>query len=303
MEGKDLKIASLDGFNISARLYEAENAKAVISFIHGMEEHKERYDKFASFLCENGFTCLIADLRGHGVDAIGAKEYTHIADKDAHKRLIEDEQAKIEFLKNKYPDKDLYLFGHSMGTLIARKLLQTNSMDFKKTALSGYPNPQGIASVGVFLTNFLMLFKGKMGHSKLVTGMAVGAFNKKIENPRTELDWLSYNEENVDRYIADPYCGVDFTLPSFNGLFHLVSDINKPKLYQNVNVEMPIYLISGDADPCTGGEKGRSDSVDRLSKAGFKNIEVSTIENMRHEILNEKNNELIYSSLLEFFNK
>ena len=209
----------------------------------------------------------------------------------------------IEFLKEKYPNQPLYLFGHSMGTIIARKLLQTNSNDFRKTALSGYPNPQGIAGVGAALASFIALFKGKKGHSKLLNDMVVGSFNKAIENPRTNLDWLSYNEENVDRYINDPLSGVEFTIASFNALFHLVADINKPKLYKDVNVEMPIYLISGIDDPCAGGEKGRADSLDRLTKAGFKNVEVKTLDNMRHEILNETNKEEVYNLILEFFNK
>ncbi len=52
--------------------------------------------------------------------------------------------------------------------------------------------------------------------------MSVGAFNNRIENPRTDVDWLSANEENVDNYINDPYCGNGFTVSAFNDLFRLV---------------------------------------------------------------------------------
>ena len=300
MSFENLIIKAKDGYELSARLFESESPKAVIKFIHGMEEHKERYDAFASFLQSNGYTVLTSDMRGHGENA---PILCHIADKDGHKLLIEDEQVMIEFLKEKYPNQPLYLFGHSMGTIIARKLLQTNSKDFVKTALSGYPNPQGVAGVGAALSSLIALFKGKKGYSKLLTNMVTGSFNKSIENPRTNLDWLSYNEENVDRYISDPLSGVEFTIASYNALFHLVADINKPKLYKDVNEEMPIYLISGVDDPCAGGEKGRADSLDRLSKAGFKNIEVKTLDNMRHEILNETNKEEVYKLILDFFNK
>ena len=299
MKPKDLKIKA-NGYELSARLFDQKDPKAVIMFIHGMEEHKERYDAFATFLNENGYAILTCDMRGHGSDA---PLLSHIANSKGHILLIEDEVCKLNFLKDKYPGKDIYLFGHSMGTIIARTLLQTHSKEFKKTALSGYPNPQGVAGVGAALGNVIGLFKGKKGHSKLLDSMVIGSFNKGIENPKTNLDWLSYNEENVQRYIDDPLCGVEFTIGSYNALFHLVSAINKSKLYKDVNEDMPIYLISGDSDPCTGGEKGRADSIDRLSKAGFKNIDVLTLEHMRHEILNEKNNELVYNSLLEFFNK
>ena len=127
-----------------------------------------------------------------------------------------------------------------------------------------------------------------------------GNFNRRIKNPRTPFDWLSYNEENVQKYADDPLSGVEFTLGSYNALFHLVADINKPKLYKDVNANLPIYLISGVDDPCTGGEKGRADSLDRLTKAGFTNIEVKTLDHMRHEILNEKEKDTVYNDILAF---
>ena len=300
MSYQELFVEAKDSYKLCVRVYEAENAKAVIKFIHGMEEHQGRYEAFATYLQENGYTVVTSNMRGHGADA---PLLSHIADKNGHKLLIEDEQALIEFIKNKYPNAPLYLFGHSMGTIIARKLLQTNSKDFVKTALSGYPNPQGIASVGCFLTGFISIFKGKKGHSKLVNNMVIGGFAKAVKDAKTPIDWLSYNEENVKRYAEDQLSGVEFTLGSFNALFHLVADINKPKQYKDVNTEMPIYLISGVDDPCTGGEKGRSDSLDRLTKAGFTNIEVKTLDNMRHEILNETNKEETYKLILDFFNK
>lgn len=289
-----------DSYKLSVRVYDVNEPKAVIKFIHGMEEHQGRYEAFASFLQENGYAVITADMRGHGEDA---PLLSHIADKDGHKLLIEDEQTLIEFAKEKYPNVPLYLFGHSMGTIIARKLLQTNSNDFMKVALSGYPNPQGIASVGSALANIIALFKGEKGHSKLVNNMVIGGFAKAVENAKTPIDWLSYNEENVQKYADDPLSGVEFTLGSYDALFHLVADINSPKQYKDVKADLPIYLISGVDDPCTGGEKGRADSLDRLTKAGFTNIEVKTLDHMRHEILNETNKEETYQLLLDFFNK
>ena len=60
---------SVDGYELSLALFEAQNPKAVIQFIHGMEEHKDRYDAFADYLANNGYTCVTNDLRGHGKNA------------------------------------------------------------------------------------------------------------------------------------------------------------------------------------------------------------------------------------------
>ena len=137
----------------------------------------------------------------------------------------------------------------------------------------------------------------------MLTNMVLGPFTKAIDNPESKLDWLSFNKENVANYDKDPLCGEEFTVGSYNALFHLVGDINKSGKYKNVNEKLPIYLISGESDPCTGGEKGRNQSLTKLRKAGFKKIEVKTLAGMRHEILNETDKLKVYDLILKFFNK
>ena len=80
----------------------------------------------------------------------------------------------------------------------------------------------------------------------------------------------------------------------------MVGDINKAKLYKNVNAELPFLLISGEDDPCTGGEKGRNASLKVLQKAGFKDLKVETLHQMRHEILNETDKEKVQQMILDF---
>ena len=79
--------------------------------------------------------------------------------------------------------------------------------------------------------------------------------------------------------------------------------MNDTKNYKDTNVDMPILLISGVDDPCTGGEKGRQASLENLKDAGFKDISVITLDNMRHEILNEKDKQKVYDDVLNFFDK
>ena len=300
MSYEEVVVPSRDLYSLSVRVFDVAKPKAVIKFIHGMEEHQNRYVEFAELLQKNGYAVVTADMRGHGKSA---PKLSHIADKNGHKLLIEDEQVLIEYIRNRYPNVPLMLFGHSMGTIIARKLLQTNSQDFVKVALSGYPNPQGIASVGAGLSSFIALFKGKQGYSKLVNNMVLGGFSKAVPNATSPLDWLSYNKENVQNYEKDPLCGEMFTIGSYNASFHLLNDMSKSAKYKNVKEHLPILLISGNDDPCTGGEKGRQASLKVLQKAGFKNIEVETIPMMRHEILLENDKEKTQNLILKFIEK
>ena len=146
----------------------------------------------------------------------------------------------------------------------------------------------------------LSIFKGKQGHSRLVDGMVTGGFGKAVKDAQSPLDWLSVNRENVRKYEEDPLCGVPFTLGSYETLFQLLVDIGRPELYRHVNEELPILLIAGSEDPCVGGAKGRSDSVDRLQRAGFRNLRTENLQGMRHEILNETDHMAVYGKILAF---
>lgn len=300
MAKQEVELKSVDGYLLSLAVYEAEKPKAVIQFIHGMEEHKGRYDAFAKYLAEQGYTCVTSDLRGHGKSA---PLLSHISDKYGERLMIDDQKEITKYIKREYKDLPVYIFAHSMGTIIARVLLQSYGNRYEKVALSGYVNPNPVAGIGGVLVSCISLFKGPKGHSKLITDMTMGPFSKSIEDKKTELDWLSYNEENVMKYIKDPLCGVEFTLGSYHTLMKLLSQMAKVKKYEKVKEDLPILLISGDADPCTGGEKGREASKSVLEKAGYQNIEVNTLEHMRHEILNETEKSKVYKAVLEFYQK
>lgn len=299
MQYEDITVRAKDSYPLRARCFDCPHPKAVVLVLHGMEEHKGRYDSFASYLQENSYTVLTCDMRGHGADA---PVLSHIASRNGDRLLVEDVRSLTAWLKKRYPDLPLVLFAHSMGTIIARKVLQADSRQYARVVLSGYPVPQKAAAAGILLCRLSALAgrEGWKGHSAMVTNMAMGGFSKAVHNAKTPLDWLSYNEENVRRYQKDPLCGVEFTLGSYDALFRLVRDIANPKFYHDVQAELPILLISGEDDPCTGGESGRKTSIDVLRKAGFSQIKTETIAHMRHEILNEDASGDVFRRILRF---
>ena len=300
MNKQELVLPSHDGYELSLAIFPVKNAKATVMIIHGMEEYKERYDAFAEYLQSHNYNVVTSDMRGHGKNA---PELSHIANKKGDELIIKDQQKILEYIENRFPELPVILFGHSMGTIISRVLLQTDSKKFSKVALSGYVNPNPASPVAVCLGNMVRACKGGKKHSKLLTTLAMGSFSKAVKDRKTELDWLSYNEENVQNYINDPLCGVEFTVGSYDALFHLLNNMGKAKRYQNINESLPFLLISGEDDPCTGFEKGRAASLKTLQKAGFKDISVVTLNHMRHEILNEDNKIEVYKDILNFFDK
>lgn len=263
-----------------------------------MEEHQERYENFINILNENGFSVVSSNLRGHGINC---KDLGFFKNEYGYQELIFDQRLITKYIKENFEKLPLYIFAHSFGTIITRVLLQNDSKEYQKVVLSGYPNYQAGAYFGIIVSNVIKKIHGPKYKSKFLTSLSVGQFNKKIENPKTDCDWICHNEDTVKKYIEDPYCGIGFTCSAFNDLYHLVILMHKPKLYNNVNKDMELLLLRGEEDPCTGFEKGSKESYEVLKKAGFKNIKHKVYQNMRHEILAEKNNELVYRDILDFF--
>ena len=287
-----------DSYPLSLNVYEVENPKGVIQVIHGMEEHQNRYKEFAETLNQFGYNVITSDMRGHGENA---KTLGYFKDKKGHLALLDDQKVIREFIINKYPNLPIIFFGHSMGTIISRNILQEYSSSYSKVILSGFPNHNPVAKIAISIAKMITLFKGPKYRSKLLHNLSIGSFNKTIKNPKTPVDWLSYNEDNNTKYMEDPLCGFGFKCSGFRDLFTLLSNMsNSKKHYKNLNASLPILMIYGKDDPCVGGVKGVQGSINYLNKVGFNNLTVIGYDNMRHEILNEKDPSSIYKDIQSF---
>lgn len=289
-----------DGYALDVHIFEVKNAKAVVQLIHGMEEHQERYEPFIAELNKNGFSVVSSNMRGHGENA---PTLGFFKNSKGYRELIADQKTITAFIKEKFSGKPICIFAHSMGTIITRVLLMENSLEFDKVILSGYPNFQVGAYFGIFVAGIVKFFRGAKYKSKFINNLSVGAFNKYIDNPKTNVDWICHNEKTIEKYVNDPYCGFGFTVSAYSDLFHLVKFMHKWNKYKNVNKELEILMLRGKDDPCVGGDKGAEDSRRVLKKAGFNKITFIDYENMRHEILNEDGKEKVYDDVIEFLNK
>lgn len=289
-----------DALPISAILYDIPDPKGIVQIVHGMKEYQERYEPFAKFLNEEGYVVLTSNLRGHGPDA---EILGYMEGKKPWDALVLDQVTLSEYLKTTYPNHKLYLFAHSMGTIISRNLIQKNSDLYEKVILSGVPAYQKATFMGIFIANLIGLFKGNKHISKFLTNLTDGSFSKAVKNAKTPVDWLSYNEENVEFFLTSPYCNIPFTISAYKALYHLVWGMHKHNRYIVIAPNKPILLLVGKDDPCPLGQKGLKHSMNTLKKAGYKNIGLKIYENMRHEILNEYDHDRVYKDVLDFLEK
>lgn len=87
--------------------------KAVVVIHHGLADHSARYAALAARLVQAGFAVWALDMRGHGRSAGARITFDSIdeplADLDAFLRLVREHE----------PGRPIFLYGHSMGGLIA----------------------------------------------------------------------------------------------------------------------------------------------------------------------------------------
>jgi len=276
-----------------------ENPKGVVQIVHGMEEYKERYLYFIQKLNQAGYNVVISDLRGHGRH-LQKEELGYFSKKKPELSLIRDQETILEYIKDKYNDLSIYLFAHSMGTMISRNLLQKNSISYSKVVLSGAPVYSSACKIGSVIASIINKANDHK-KSKTLFKSTVKGYSTAVKNARTKLDWLSYNEKNVDDYFADPYCGFKFTNNGYKAMIKLMTTMDKKII--NKNIIPPVLVIAGDNDPVPGYEAGVDKIISRLKKAGYSDVSKEMITHARHEILNEDSKDLTIDSIINFYNR
>lgn len=287
--------------DLSLRVYEPENKpRAVVEVAHGMEEHQGRYAPVAEYLTKKGFAVVTADMRGHG-ESVPAERLGFFAEKDGYRRLIDDQLEVRDFVGERFPDLPVYLLAHSMGTIISRCVLEKHSERYDKVVLTGFPCTRRGVGFGIFLADVQSAMFGADHRSGFMQRLSTGVFNKAIENPATEHDWICSDPEVVREFEEDPLCGFGFTVSALGDLFRLVRMMGDTSRAERVKTDLPILLLSGAEDPCTGGGKGRELSKRLLRESGFSDLSEKVYTGMRHEIMNERGKDEVFADIAGFF--
>ena len=97
-----------------------DEVRAAVQLTHGMAEHIDRYAGFARRLAENGFLVYGMDLAGHGKSIGEDAPKGYFCEKNGWDALIQDMRTLYDTVKKDYPGVPFILFGHSMGSFLAR---------------------------------------------------------------------------------------------------------------------------------------------------------------------------------------
>jgi alpha-beta hydrolase superfamily lysophospholipase len=273
--------------------------KAVVQITHGLSEHAARYDRLARALTQAGYAVFASDHRGHGKTARDPSELGFFAPEDGFKKLVADLLAVNREIESRYLDLPRVLLGHSFGSFVSQAYLFEHASTVRAVVLSGTTSANRFAvAPGLGLAHALRVRLGPRAKSKLLQQLSFGSYNDAFKPNRTDFDWLSRDPAEVDKYAADPLCGFDTTVQGWidllGGLLHIRSSERQRRLPK----DLPIYLLSGTADPVGDMGKGPTRLSRQYLAAGLTRVKLNLYASARHELFNETNRDQVTDELI-----
>lgn len=275
----------------------------IVQIVHGMAEYIERYEEFAIFLTQRNIMVVGEDHLGHG-KSMGNNPPGYFCEKEPDKTIIENVHILKDMIREEYPDVPYVIFGHSMGSFMVRNFAHKYGREVDGVVVSATGLlPMAILPVMKLIVAVLQLFQGSRHASKFMDKIAFGTYLKRIKSPKTSFDWLSVNEENVQKYIEDNLCGFVFTLNGFKTLAGLCTALYDTEKIAVMPKEFPMLFIYGDEDPVGEYGKAVEKSYQMYVDAGMNRVSKILYPGKRHELLNEDNKLEVMQDIYEWIQK
>lgn len=292
------------GINVFHSWLPDGEVKGIVLLSHGMTEHASRYERLGRLLTEKGVALYAEDHRGHGETARLAEEngtgmFGYLADRDGFFRVVDDIHEELVMVKNLHPGKKIVLFGHSFGSFISQCFLEKYGESLDGCILCGTAGPRyGLVESARAVGNIIKFFTGRKHVSPLMDKLAFGSYNSRIKDRRTNFDWLSRDNAQVDKYIEDPWCGYVCTIGFFCDMFAGLSYIHRKENMAKVPKNLPVHFIDGTGDPVGDYAESVKNLCEIYRSNGVKNADIKLFEDARHELLNETNREEVEADVL-----
>ena len=288
-----------EGDTLFGNCWEVDNPIANVIIMEGMEEYGARYDGLATFLNKKGFNVYALDCYGQGENISDDLSNASFWPKNGFEKQVCAHHAMVE--KAKENGMPTYIFSHSMGSFMCQDFIQRFPGCVDKVVLCGSGSRNPAVGPGYLLARLLTNKRTRNKKAKFLSALMFGNFNKKIENKVTDFDWLSYNRENVRKYLADPKCGYGPT----NG-FCLEFIIGLKNLYKKdrlakISKDQKIFLITGAEDPVSNYSKSTEILLKMYKDLGINDVTSKVYPHARHEILFEDCKEEVYQDVLDFY--
>ena len=277
MKTFESKFEGTDGTSFYVQGWEPEaQPKAVVVLVHGLGEHVGRYPHVANALTDAGYVLAGFDLRGHGKSG-GARG--HFPSLDA---VMQDIRQFFRFISQRYPNLPQFLYGHSLGGLLALTYAVQNKVGLK-----------GVMVTGAGLRSALQEQKLKLALAKMLGSL----LPTMIIPSELSVNGLSRDQKVVDTYVNDPLVHDKISMGfSKAGLSAIDVCFAGAK-----DFAYPLLIMHGKADQVT--YPSGSEDFARLASESNKDITLKLWDGLYHEIHNEPEQAEVFKVMIAWLDK
>lgn len=259
----------------------------IVQLIHGFGEHSRRYFHMIVAFMDAGYIVAADDHVGHGKTAVENGVWSDWGDQGPY-TMMEDEHTLTTIVKEKYPDLPYFLFGHSMGSFIARQYIAKYGEELDGVTICGTAGKFAAPAEAVeALKKAVEEGKGEIADPEM-TGLLLGWMCERIDEPiRFGNEWICHDPYVQADHAADPFDA--FTKPTTNRSLYdftqMMDSITGMEWAEKVPAGLPIYNIAGDCDPVGNYGEGVYQVSNWLIKSGH-DVSTELYSGYRHEIHN-----------------
>lgn len=273
--------------------------KGIIQLHHGLSEHADRYDHFASFLSNQGFVVIVSDFMGHGRSLIDF-EQGYFGDENGPENLIKDMHRLQLIVRRSYPDAPYFMLGVDLGSVLIRKYVSEYGDFVDGILLLGTMTTINKKWLKKVYLSFLRKIKGPMYHSQAYFRNFYSTYNKQLGKSQSLIDWLTSDEVEKNKYLNDPMTHFAYTVQGYRDILHTISEVNSYELIKKIPTYLSIYIGVGRNDPFY---RGMDKLIEKYKQIGVKDLTYQVFDHMRHFLLFEKEKKVVYQNIVDWLNE
>jgi alpha-beta hydrolase superfamily lysophospholipase len=271
-----------DAFGVVIHYYQWKvgKPKGIVQLSHGLGEHAGRYETVAQELVGAGYSVYANDHRGHG--QTGLQQWGGDASKLGRlgpggiRGTVAAAQELSRIIRSENQDVPVALLGHSWGSIIAQKIINTHANDYDAVVLTG--------------TAYRTL--------RHMNGGQLNAKHKHLGT--TGYEWLSRDVAVSQAFHDDPLAFTAAAMKLF-GLPDSLRLLGKPA--KRFAKDLPILIQIGSDDPFGGTRSAELLAESYLKRSRLSDVELIVYTDARHEVLNETNREEVVADTISWLDK
>jgi len=283
----------------------AAKIRGVVQLVHGFGEHSRRYLHMICKLMDAGFVVAADDHVGHGKTAVVNNTWGDWGTRGCS-TMMEDEHTFKQLVQEKYPDVPYFMYGHSMGSIIARQFIAKYGDELAGAIICGTLGPDAVpCEAGIALLKPLVEAGKGAESDPTMLGRMLGGLFSRIEEVKLGNEWICHDPYVQMDHAMDPFDA--FTKPTSNEallqFIEMIDDVKGMEWAEKIPKSLPLYNIAGEEDPCGSFGEGVRLVSKWLEDTGH-DVETKIYEGYRHEIHNYHDlKDEVEAGIVAFLNK